>query len=282
MAGSSDIVASLQPGADHQFRVSLVGGKAYSVHGVCDSDCNDVDLELLQASDGLVVGSDLLTDDYPVVDFNPSADGDYYVRLILKTCVRAPCFVAVRVLVNSTPIEPFEPSPMPDSTPIEPGALGRSLATATRDFCVPYVVDGASVASLAQRPGITERHYNVHGRDVTRYRFDELPGAPEATPVGDGHCWIETQQMPVSAIPSSVEAFRTDLRLDGYTTSEVYWVPRPGILVLGGDPNRPHPHSYSTCVHGREHALIQMNGGFLVQVTSDPGTLLEASCIPAE
>jgi hypothetical protein len=96
--GVPDVITSLQPGADHQFRVTLTGGTAYSFLGACDNDCNDVDLELLQASDGLVVGSDLLTDDYPVVDFTPPANGDYFVRVILKTCTQAPCYVGARVL----------------------------------------------------------------------------------------------------------------------------------------------------------------------------------------
>jgi hypothetical protein len=96
--GFSEVVVTMQPGADHQFRVSLASGTGYSFMAACDDDCNDVDLELLQASDGLVVGSDLLTDDYPVVHFNPPANGDYYVRIILKTCTNAPCYVGARVL----------------------------------------------------------------------------------------------------------------------------------------------------------------------------------------
>jgi hypothetical protein len=92
------VVTALQPGADHQFRVSLLAGTGYSFLSACDGDCNDVDLELLQASDGRVVNSDLLPDDYPVVHFDPPANGDYYVRIILKTCTRGPCYVGARVL----------------------------------------------------------------------------------------------------------------------------------------------------------------------------------------
>jgi hypothetical protein len=96
--GMDDVITALQPGGDHQFRVSLTGGAAYSFIAACDADCNDVDVELLRTADGRVVGSDLLTDDYPVVDFTPPADGAYYVRIILKTCTRAPCYVGARVL----------------------------------------------------------------------------------------------------------------------------------------------------------------------------------------
>lgn len=173
-------------------------------------------------------------------------------------------------------------SPAPDVTTYDPVTLGRSLATATRDFCLPYIVDGASTTSLTQRPDVTEVHYNIHGQDVTRYRFDDLPGAPEATLTTNDDCWIGVQEMPAGAIPALVAAFRRDLRLDGYTTSEVHLVPGPHTLVVGqpADPDAP-PHSYSTCVHGQRHALIQMSG-FTIDVTSNPRLLAIASCIPAE
>jgi hypothetical protein len=93
-----DLFARLQPGADRQFRVALDGGVAYSIVGACDSGCGDVDIELLQASDGLVVKRDLLRDNYPVIEFTPPARRDYYVRIILKACVHAQCHVGARIL----------------------------------------------------------------------------------------------------------------------------------------------------------------------------------------
>jgi hypothetical protein len=166
-------------------------------------------------------------------------------------------------------------------TALDPGALGRSLAIATRDFCVPYVVDGASVTSFTERPGVTEMHYSIHGQEVTRYRLEELPGTPEVSFRTD-ECQIRIQEVPVSAISALVAAFRTDLRLDRYTTSEVHLVPGPHTLVVG-EPARPGalPRNYSTCVHGEGHALVQMSVG-IVDVTSDPGSLAIADCIPHE
>jgi hypothetical protein len=96
--GSPDLFALLKPGADHQFRVALHGGVAYSIVGACDSGCGDVDIELLQASDGLVVKRDLLRDNYPVIEFTPPGARDYYVRIILKACVHAQCHVGARIL----------------------------------------------------------------------------------------------------------------------------------------------------------------------------------------
>jgi hypothetical protein len=55
-------------------------------------------LELLDGATGAVVGSDLLADDYPVVSYTPAADAPYFVRLILRTCTQAPCYIGARGL----------------------------------------------------------------------------------------------------------------------------------------------------------------------------------------
>lgn len=102
MVGVEDALTAIQPGADHQYPVELVAGTNYTFVGVCDADCTNVDLELLDGATGAVVGSDLLADDYPVVQYTPTANASYFVRLILLTCTQAPCYVGARVL--QTPV----------------------------------------------------------------------------------------------------------------------------------------------------------------------------------
>lgn len=83
----------------HNWQVSLVAGADYRFVGGCDMDCNNVDLELLDAA-GTVVASDTLPDDFPVVTFTPPAAGVYTVRTHLRTCEVEPCMVAVRALTR--------------------------------------------------------------------------------------------------------------------------------------------------------------------------------------
>ncbi len=99
-AGFEDNVVALQPGTDHRFVVSLTGGTTYSFIGACDADCTNVDIELIDMRTGGVVGSDMLDDDYPVVHYEPAANGDYMVRLLMQTCTRAPCYTAARMLAH--------------------------------------------------------------------------------------------------------------------------------------------------------------------------------------
>ncbi|MBI1186726.1 MAG: hypothetical protein GC206_05245 [Alphaproteobacteria bacterium] len=94
----AEVITAIQPASDHQFAVELQAGIPYTVVGACDADCTDVDIELLDGGTGQVVASDLLPDDYPVVNFAAPAAARYFVRVILKTCTQSPCYVGARVL----------------------------------------------------------------------------------------------------------------------------------------------------------------------------------------
>ncbi len=97
--GLADQITSLQPGRDHRWQVQLTGGTAYRIIGGCDNECSNLDIELIDARGG-VVASDMAPDDAPVVNFTPSANGAYSVRLLMQTCTVAPCYAGARVLVN--------------------------------------------------------------------------------------------------------------------------------------------------------------------------------------
>ncbi|MGE3250277.1 MAG: hypothetical protein AB7J28_09230 [Hyphomonadaceae bacterium] len=96
-AGINDAVAPLQPRAHHDYTVNLRAGVSYRIVGACDNECNDLDLEVRDSA-GTVVASDTAPTDFPFVNLRPAADAAYSVRIILKTCTVAPCYVGARVL----------------------------------------------------------------------------------------------------------------------------------------------------------------------------------------
>jgi hypothetical protein len=99
--GFEDRIVALQPGTDSRFVMRLTGGTPYTFVGVCDVDCNNVDIELIDMRTGGVVGSDLLPDDIPIVNFTPTETGEYMVRTLLQTCTGAPCYTGTRALAHS-------------------------------------------------------------------------------------------------------------------------------------------------------------------------------------
>lgn len=99
-AGVNDEVTSLQPGRDHVWQVNLAANTPYTLVGACDADCTNVDIELIDSRGG-VVASDMLPDDYPVVNYQPTEAGTYYARLLMQACTRAPCYTGMRLLTST-------------------------------------------------------------------------------------------------------------------------------------------------------------------------------------
>lgn len=96
--GVADQIAPMQPGTDHRAVVDLAAGSSYVIVGACDGDCTNVDIELISMSTGGVVASDLLPDDFPVVNYTAAEGGQYMVRMLMQACSVAPCFAGARVL----------------------------------------------------------------------------------------------------------------------------------------------------------------------------------------
>jgi hypothetical protein len=169
-----------------------------------------------------------------------------------------------------------------------PEALADSLIYAAREFCVPYVVDGASAARLAQRPGVSEQHTNVHGKDVTFYRLDQ-PGFPEVTPDEQDYCRVELEVPQSSDRLAVVAAFARNLQLDGRDTSQPHYVHLPGIGPAPKSERSPNfgPSPNVMCVHGKSDALISISNPdpqypISVYVRSDPEITSRLSCIAGE
>lgn len=134
-----------------------------------------------------------------------------------------------------------------------PDTLASSLAVATRDFCVPYIVDGASVANLTEGPGVSEEHYDVNGKDVPRYFLDHQPGRPLLTFSDQEYCAIWLYVAPSVDRAAVDAAFRRDFRLDGRSTIEAHDLPADTEF------QRLESSSVVSCVHGGHDALVSFS-----------------------
>lgn len=83
-------IGSLRNGASEIKTVQLNAGTSYSMIGVCDNDCSDLDLRLYDPS-GNEVDNDVLDDDTPIVSVTPRRTGRYTVRAIMTACSNQPC-----------------------------------------------------------------------------------------------------------------------------------------------------------------------------------------------
>lgn len=85
--------------AVENYTVTLTRGINYKIGGVCDNDCPDMDIKLLDPS-GREVASDVLTDSVPIIDFKPTQGGAYTVRAIMYNCTSNPCSAGLTVMVG--------------------------------------------------------------------------------------------------------------------------------------------------------------------------------------
>ena len=85
---------ALDDDATDLFTVTLQAGYTYALVGVCDEDCSDIDLSLLDGYGNLVV-EDIEVDDAPVIEFTVTASGDFTLGVEMYECSVEPCYYGV-------------------------------------------------------------------------------------------------------------------------------------------------------------------------------------------
>lgn len=87
---------ALGDGASERYTLQLQAGRDYVIHGVCDADCSDLDLKILDEN-GRMISEDASTDDQPVVTVTPRWTGRFELEVAMFACAEAPCYYAVSV-----------------------------------------------------------------------------------------------------------------------------------------------------------------------------------------
>ena len=96
---SRDLTGSLRNGQRTEWTIFLVKGVDYRIHGVCDNDCRDLDLVLLDER-GNEISQDTSTDDIPIVNARPKWTGRFTLRVIMEDCKVNPCNYGVRFFTD--------------------------------------------------------------------------------------------------------------------------------------------------------------------------------------
>ena len=74
---------TLTQGKEQLIQVAFSGGGSYQLIGVCDTDCKNMDIQLLDAN-GKEVTKDVEDDDFPIVGVE--ASGTYTARVTMVAC----------------------------------------------------------------------------------------------------------------------------------------------------------------------------------------------------
>ncbi len=92
-----------------QIPLTLTEGVEYKLAGVCDDNCENLDMALFDPS-GTEVASDSLPDPYPLLTVVPTVSGEYRVAARMVTCKLEPCGFVVSTFVLD---EGFGPGGVP-------------------------------------------------------------------------------------------------------------------------------------------------------------------------
>jgi len=85
---------SLKDGETKRYTVNLTSGTTYSLVGVCDVDCSDLDLTLFDDNNNLIV-EDTMVDDAPVIEFEALETGQFSLDVKMYDCSEDICYYGV-------------------------------------------------------------------------------------------------------------------------------------------------------------------------------------------
>ena len=85
--------------------IPMEAGREYRLAGVCDQDCFDLDLVLVDPT-GNAVTSDRLEDAIPIVAHVADTTGDYQVEVIMIACALEPCAYRIASFAKGEKVGP--------------------------------------------------------------------------------------------------------------------------------------------------------------------------------
>lgn len=88
------------------YTYQMTAGRLYGFAAVCDQDCSDLDLVLLD-EDGQTVKRDLEEDDKPIIAYRPSRSGTYRLQVRMAQCSQSPCRFGLAVYQASEKSKKF-------------------------------------------------------------------------------------------------------------------------------------------------------------------------------
>jgi hypothetical protein len=89
-------IGDLGNGGKDDMTLNLRSGVNYAIVGVCDEDCNDIDLAIYD-DNGNLISSDVQRNDLPVLKVSPRWNARFKIRVSMPSCTNAPCRYGIGV-----------------------------------------------------------------------------------------------------------------------------------------------------------------------------------------
>ncbi|MCR5221099.1 MAG: hypothetical protein K6E31_08955 [bacterium] len=79
------------------YKIRLEADNEYLITGICDDDCKDLDLLLLDSGDKLIKG-DVDKDDHPSIHITPKRTDTFTLGIKMSSCSVSPCHYGIIVM----------------------------------------------------------------------------------------------------------------------------------------------------------------------------------------
>lgn len=86
----------IRPEETEIYRVTLDGGRQYTIVSLCDSDCDNVDLRLLDIN-GEIIDTDVEMNEFPRVAATPGDTMRYQVEVSIPGCHESRCTIGIGI-----------------------------------------------------------------------------------------------------------------------------------------------------------------------------------------
>lgn len=93
------IISSERQSGKSEWTLALDSNKSYALTAACDKDCVDIDIRLKNAY-GEELAEDADESDNALIQFSPSASGQYTVEVEMYECRQNPCYYGIGVFVH--------------------------------------------------------------------------------------------------------------------------------------------------------------------------------------
>jgi hypothetical protein len=84
----------LRPGAKAEFVFTIDPAKSYRVLGVCDLNCDDLEIAVSDSATGEILHEDEERDSFPVIDIDPGAARRIDISVTMADCSDSECIFA--------------------------------------------------------------------------------------------------------------------------------------------------------------------------------------------
>lgn len=91
------LYGDLASGGSREFPVTLRAGHDYTIAGVCDGRCVDLDLRIVDATAGALVAVDAEPDATPQTHVRPEMTGQHVIVVEMAACNAPSCWFAVNI-----------------------------------------------------------------------------------------------------------------------------------------------------------------------------------------